>query len=307
MNTRAQKPAATALLSSSRSTGASPATPAAGSAPPPSPSVPQASGQHSGGNYDRARKLKKQDSRPRNNQGGSNTGGQSRGTPTAASWDNPWHGVVQAWPLVGLPLVQLAASVLGARPGVQPQQSMAALHQPASQLPPALYQALTGLSLQSTPPSASDWVFDTGASSHMASSSGILSSATPSTSRIVVGNGASLPVQCAGTAAIPPSLTLHDVLVSPSLIHNLVSVRRLTRDNSVSVEFDPFGFSIKDLHSRTTLLRSNSTGDLYPLRSAASSPPDVSLQVSIDLWHARLGHPGQPALRRLLNNVVFLL
>jgi hypothetical protein len=47
-----------------------------------------------------------------------------------------------------------------------------------------------------------------------------------------------------------PSLTLRDVFVSPSLIHNLVSVRRLTRDNSVSIEFDPFGFSIKDLHSR---------------------------------------------------------
>ena len=45
MNTRAQKAAATALLSSSRSTGASPATPAAGSATPPSPSVPQAGGQ----------------------------------------------------------------------------------------------------------------------------------------------------------------------------------------------------------------------------------------------------------------------
>jgi hypothetical protein len=103
MNTRAQKAAATALLSSSRSTGASPATLAAGSAPPTSPSIPQASGQHSGGNDNRARKRKKQDSRPRNNQGCTNTGGQSRGAPTAASWDNPWHGVVQAWPLAGLP------------------------------------------------------------------------------------------------------------------------------------------------------------------------------------------------------------
>ena len=54
MNTRAQKAAATALLSSTRSTGASPATPAAGSVPHPPPPVPQASGQHSGGNDNHA-------------------------------------------------------------------------------------------------------------------------------------------------------------------------------------------------------------------------------------------------------------
>ena len=87
MNTRAQKAAATALLSSSRSTGASPATPAAGSAPHPHPPVSQASGQHSGGNDNCAWKRKKQDNRPRiaNNQGGPTTGGQPRGAPMATS------------------------------------------------------------------------------------------------------------------------------------------------------------------------------------------------------------------------------
>jgi hypothetical protein len=55
------------------------------------------------------------------------------------------------------------------------------------------------------------------------------------------------------------------------LIKNLISVRALTRDNSVSVEFDPFGFSIKDLRTKTVLLRCDSTGDLYPLRSPAGS------------------------------------
>ena len=46
------------------------------------------------------------------------------------------------------------------------------------------------------------------------------------------------------------SLCLSDVHVCPSLIKNLLSVRKLTRDNNVSVEFDPFGFLIKDLRSR---------------------------------------------------------
>jgi hypothetical protein len=170
------------------------------------------------------------------------------------------------------------------------------------------FEALTGLTLQSTPPSATNWLFDTGASSHMVGNSGMLSSTAPSSSRIIIGNGASLPVQCAGTATIPTSsspLLLRDVLVSPSLSKNLISVRRLTRDNSVSIEFDPFSFSIKDLHSKMVLLRSDSTGDLYPLRSPFAASASHYFHVSVDLWHARLGHPGRPALSSILNSFDF--
>jgi hypothetical protein len=65
-------------------------------------------------------------------------------------------------------------------------------------------------------------------------------------------------------------LHLNNILVSPSLVKNLISVRTLTRDNNVSVDFDPFGFSIKDLPTRTELLRCESRGELYPLASDAS-------------------------------------
>ena len=76
------------------------------------------------------------------------------------------------------------------------------------------------------------------------------------------------------------------------------------RDNSVSVEFDPFGFSIKDPQSRKVLLRSDSAGDLYPLRSAAATTAH-GFHVSVDLWHARLGHPGSPVLARILQSFDF--
>ena len=225
-----------------------------------------------------------------------------------ASWFNPWTGIVQAWPISQLPTNPSTAGILGSRPGVAPQQWMIAQHASASALPPALYEALTGLTLQSTLPSAKDWLLDTGASSHMAGNSGMLSSTAPSSARIVVDNGASLPVQCAGTATVPTSsssLLLHDVLVSPSLIKNLISVRRLTRDNSVSIEFDPFGFSIKDLHIRAVLFRSDSSGDLYPLRSSVAPSASQGFHVSVDLWHARLGHPGRLALSRILHSLDF--
>lgn len=75
---------------------------------------------------------------------------------------------------------------------------------------------------------------------------------------IIVGNGATMPVSHSGDALIPTSsspLTLRNVLISPHLIKNLISVRAFTRDNFVAVSFDPFGFSVKDLISGTVLLR----------------------------------------------------
>lgn len=104
-----------------------------------------------------------------------------------------------------------------------------------------------------------DWFMDTGATSHMASGSGILSS-TPSPTvhrHIIVDNGQSISIDCTGHATIPSSsspLQLRNVLITPHLVKNLVSVRVLTRDNSISVEFDPWGFSIKDLRTKMVLL-----------------------------------------------------
>jgi hypothetical protein len=83
--------------------------------------------------------------------------------------------------------------------------------------------------------SGMDWIFDSGASSHMSSSSNMLSnfSFTPFSS-IILGNGSSIPIYCTGQTSIPTptkSLLLHDVLIAPALIKNLISVRQFTRDN----------------------------------------------------------------------------
>lgn len=73
-------------------------------------------------------------------------------------------------------------------------------------------------------------------------------------SSIVVGNGNLLPVTATGTTHLPPNFNLTNVLVSPDLIKNLVSVRRFTTDNNCSVEFDPFGCSVKDLPTRREIV-----------------------------------------------------
>ncbi|GJR86995.1 ribonuclease H-like domain-containing protein [Tanacetum coccineum] len=138
------------------------------------------------------------------------------------------------------------------------------------------------------------WYMDTGATSHLSSHTGNLhtSSLNRNFNSIIVGNGSSIPVTHSGHVQIPnPYRPLHlrNVLVTPNIIKNLVSVRKFTTDNKCSIDFDPYGFTIRDYHTRQTLLRCDSTGDLYPLHVAASA--FALLTNNHSLWHQRLGHP----------------
>ena len=139
----------------------------------------------------------------------------------------------------------------------------------------------------------------------MSSNDGILLSRLPhSPSFTTVSNGNSIPISCRGTSTIPiadHNFQLNNVLVAPHLVRNLLSVRQLTRDNNCSIEFDAFGFSIKDLKTRTPILRCNSDGDLYTLLHL---PPSAAYHVVVSsaLWHSRLGHPA-PAALASLNNI----
>jgi histone deacetylase 1/2 len=65
------------------------------------------------------------------------------------------------------------------------------------------------------------------------------------------------------------------------------------------VEFDPFGCSVKDLPTRSEIVRCNSTGQLYPLLPSASA---LLASSSSSLWHQRLGHPGPEALSKLTHS-----
>jgi hypothetical protein len=135
-----------------------------------------------------------------------------------------------------------------------------ALH---TMVPPAQYQG-------------GDWFMDTGTSGHAANNPDIVSSTRPasSTSHIIIGNGAHLLVQSFGSTTIPSvsmSLSLNNVMISPRLIKNLISICSFTHDNWLSIEFDPFGFSIRDLQMKTILLQCDSIGDLYPLRKHTTS------------------------------------
>jgi hypothetical protein len=100
---------------------------------------------------------------------------------------------------------------------------------------------------------------DTSASGQAANNPGIVSSTHPtsSTYHIIIGNGVPLPVRSLISTTIPSvgkSLSLNNVMISPSLIKNLILVHSFTRDNCIFVEFDMFGFSIKVLQTKIVLL-----------------------------------------------------
>jgi hypothetical protein len=64
---------------------------------------------------------------------------------------------------------------------------------------------------------------------------------------------------------------LNDVLVTPDFVQSLLSVRRFTTNNSCSMEFDPFGLSVKDLATRSVIVRYDSLGPLYTIPLFASA------------------------------------
>jgi hypothetical protein len=222
---------------------------------------------------------------------GASWGGQTRPSPSAGPWvcftpgGQQWAapGGSQQWRggpgLLGSGPSQAHTAFAPVQFSPGPFVSPPPAQQQQSWDQAGLIAALQQMSVQGSSP----WVLDSGASSHKASSDGILLRRTPtSISSILVGNGTSIPVTSHGHSVLPtPASTfaLNNVLVVPSIVQNLLSVRQFTHDNHVTIEFDAFGFSVKELPTGRVILRCNSDGDLYtcsphhPLRPPSSPLP----------------------------------
>ncbi|XP_074293743.1 uncharacterized protein LOC141620890 [Silene latifolia] len=264
--------------------------------------------------------------------GGGNKGGKGKqgsssepataaaaGVPTSATApSHPWqaggYGGYGGWPWGPSPWAfppcpypttpWMRAPGMSMRPPVpRPQAYTAATPPSQTDIEAAMY------TLGLTPPDP--WYMDTGATSHMTSSAGNLSSYSNSSisNSIIVGNGQSIPISGTGNTTLPkphPPLSLRHVLHAPKLVKNLVSVRKFTTDNSVTVEFDPFGFCVKDYKTGTPLMRCESKGALYPITPTNNVQPHAALPaIESSLWHDLLGHPGDVIFNSLrLNNLI---
>ena len=108
----------------------------------------------------------------------------------------------------------------------------------------ALAQSFSTMGLM--PPVSTEWIADSGASFHTTPDAGILSSVRPPhpscSFSIMVGDGSCLSITAVGSA--PDSFHLPNVLVAHQMVHNLLSIRQFTADNSCSIEFDSSSLTV---------------------------------------------------------------
>jgi hypothetical protein len=172
----------------------------------------------------------------------------------------------------------------------------------------SLVNSFNTLALPPPPTATQDWVADSSASHHSTPTAGnishprTLTSSSPSS--IVVGNGSTLPITSVGDSVLPEPFYLNNILLAPDLVQSLLFVRCFTTDNWCSMEFDPFGLSVKDLTTRNVIVRSNSTDPLYTMRlpnsfTSPSTAVTADAIVTPTTWHRRLGHPGPDMLSSL--------
>ncbi|GJV07154.1 ribonuclease H-like domain-containing protein [Tanacetum coccineum] len=126
-----------------------------------------------------------------------------------------------------------------------------------------------------------------------------LASGTWNMDTVLVSDGHSIPVTNTGHSILPTStrsLHLNNVLITP----HIVKIHQFVRDNNCTMEFDAFGFFVKDFMTHRVLLQHDSTGDLYSVTQP--SPIPHAFLTSQHTWHRRLGHPGSEVLRRLVSH-----
>lgn len=178
--------------------------------------------------------------------------GCGRGRGFSYSPHPPWYSwTAPPWPTPPVPYPTAPQQrYLTARPpdagilGSSPAQAYAS---EASYTPTNIEQAMNTMTLNPDP----NWYAVTGATNHMANTTRKISTYVHNSgpNRIVFGNGSHIPIHGSGHTTLPPPfppLKLYNILHAPHLIKNLLSIHRLTTDNSVAVEFDHFGLLVKD-------------------------------------------------------------
>jgi histone deacetylase 1/2 len=152
-----------------------------------------------------------------------------------------------------------------------------------------------------------NWYMDSGATDNITSNLEKLSihDRYKGHDQIHTASGAGMKISHIGHSTVTtPSRDLHlnNVLYVPKANKNLVSVHRLTSDNSIFIEFHPDSFLIKDQATKKTLLRGRCDRGLYPLPARRTIKQAYgSTKISFDRWHSRLGHPAAPLVEKVIS------
>ena len=126
------------------------------------------------------------------------------------------------------------------------------------------FQPICGFSVTTK---GSDWIIDTGATSHMTCDRNMFTqfSSNSSVPVIINANGASSPVMGSGTIYISPLLSISNVLFVPSLNCNLLSVSQLIQSHNCVFFFFPTYCTLQNIHTKEKISSDKRSEGLYYL------------------------------------------
>ena len=157
----------------------------------------------------------------------------------------------------------------------------------------------------------SDWIIDSGASSHMSWEREIFTTYKElNNSTVKVGDGRTLKVAGEGTVLVkvlsesrkPITLTMNRVLHVPEMSCNLMSVRQIA-ENGFSITFKDQQCRISDKRGR--LVAKGAKQGILCILDGGSARPETVGEAHVatlstrELWHNRLAHIGDAALDKL--------
>ena len=164
----------------------------------------------------------------------------------------------------------------------------------------------------SSPQNRFSLILDTGATYHMICSPFLFESIIlPKTqSKVHLPNGQHVPIIFTRTVKFSPDIILHNALYVPAFNINLISVSRLTADNTVGLFFLHTKCILQDLSKWKMIGLAEAESGLYNLHKPLDhipkgSPPRSTIKsyaVATNLWHLRLGHIPTSKIN-LLNNI----
>ena len=147
----------------------------------------------------------------------------------------------------------------------------------------------------------SQWYPDSGATHHVTNDAQSLTNPAlyQGTDQLQVGNGSGLIIHSTGSSSLitrSHPLKLVNILHVPEIRKQLLSIYRLTNDNSVFVEFHSNYCVVKDEESGRPLLRGTVKDGLYLISQAFQPEVNIGERTSLNNWHHRLGHPNMKVL-----------
>ncbi|XP_076948411.1 uncharacterized protein LOC143620654 [Bidens hawaiensis] len=149
---------------------------------------------------------------------------------------------------------------------------------------------------------SSGWVVDSGTNQHMVMTDCDLVNKIDVSDlniRVKHPNGTSAIVTKIGDIKLTDKVTLCDVFVVPDYCVNLMLVHKLAKDSKLTVSFNENNCYIQDSLTKNVVTGKQLDGLYFCGGSSMSDKGCYNSGSSVNLWHARLGHPSDIVLNVL--------